>query len=405
VLSRGLIAEEFGPQATVAWFLLDDYAEWLGQREQGIADILALSVGQDATGAATLRAVVTEAKYVGTDASAEARRVSKQQLRQTVHRIEDALFGDPGRLDRDLWLSRIADLLLDGTTAVDQSSALESVRDGIRRGSAPIDLRGYSHVFISGPADESPSAGEQEQIPDLRHGLQEVLSREQLRNLIKAYEANSSLTAVRQTLGSDRPWEQTEFRAPAPRVSWMARPEVQPAPVAGSSTPPAPEPPSTPPSIAPIPYTCGGATSASPPLRPVDSPGEAPPVTKQPGAPEAAGQDISSLIESRALLRSFASEADETWLENTAQKLRTALLGYGLQAKIVGTRLTPNAALVRFMGSDRLRVEDLEARQSALLTTHGLRLVAISPLPGEIVCRGCTPAAANRITLGRLGPA
>src|SRR3546814_17863674 len=37
------------------------------------------------------------------------------------------------------------------------------------------------------------------------------------------------------------------------------------------------------------------------------------------------------------------------------------------------------------MGSDRLRVEDLEARQSALLTTHGLRLIAISPLPGEIV--------------------
>src|SRR3546814_11126989 len=37
------------------------------------------------------------------------------------------------------------------------------------------------------------------------------------------------------------------------------------------------------------------------------------------------------------------------------------------------------------MGSDRLRVEDLEARQSALLTTHGLRLISVSPHPGEIV--------------------
>jgi S-DNA-T family DNA segregation ATPase FtsK/SpoIIIE len=44
----------------------------------------------------------------------------------------------------------------------------------------------------------------------------------------------------------------------------------------------------------------------------------------------------------------------------------------------LGTRLTPNAALIRFMGSDRLRVEDIEGKQSALLTTHGLRLVAIS---------------------------
>src|SRR4029078_738821 len=55
VLSRALIAEELGPQATVAWFLLDDYAEWLGQREQGIADILALSVERDSGGLPTLR--------------------------------------------------------------------------------------------------------------------------------------------------------------------------------------------------------------------------------------------------------------------------------------------------------------------------------------------------------------
>jgi DNA segregation ATPase FtsK/SpoIIIE, S-DNA-T family len=60
-------------------------------------------------------------------------------------------------------------------------------------------------------------------------------------------------------------------------------------------------------------------------------------------------------------------------------------MGYNLQAKVLGTRLTPNAALIRFMGSDRLRVEDIEAKQSALLTTHGLRLISVSPHPGEIV--------------------
>ena len=43
------------------------------------------------------------------------------------------------------------------------------------------------------------------------------------------------------------------------------------------------------------------------------------------------------------------------------------------------------------MGSDRLRVEDIEGKQSALLTTHGLRLVAISPLPGEIVVAVARP--------------
>ena len=97
------------------------------------------------------------------------------------------------------------------------------------------------------------------------------------------------------------------------------------------------------------------------------------------------------MIEARSLQRASVSDVDEAWLESTSQKLRTALLGYGLQAKILGTRLTPNAALIRFMGSDRLRVEDIESKQSALLTTHGLRLVAISPLPGEIVVAVARP--------------
>ena len=141
-------------------------------------------------GKPTLRAVVTEAKYVGLEGAAEARRTSKQQLRQTVQRIEEALFGDPGRLDRDLWLSRIADLLLDGTTALGQSDALEAVRDGIRQGVTPIDLRGYSHIFVSGLA-EPAAPGEQEPIADVPHGLQEVFTREDVRKLLKAYEART----------------------------------------------------------------------------------------------------------------------------------------------------------------------------------------------------------------------
>src|SRR5690606_9559584 len=109
VLSRALIAEGFGGGAAVAWFLLDDYAGWLGQKEEGIADILGLSLSTDAEGQPQLRAIVTEAKYVDQSGVSDAARKSRNQLRQTIARIDDALFGDPGRLDRDLWLSRIAD--------------------------------------------------------------------------------------------------------------------------------------------------------------------------------------------------------------------------------------------------------------------------------------------------------
>ena len=43
VLSKALALEEFGGDAPVGWFFLDDYAAWLGQREGRIADLLGMS--------------------------------------------------------------------------------------------------------------------------------------------------------------------------------------------------------------------------------------------------------------------------------------------------------------------------------------------------------------------------
>lgn len=413
VLSRALVAEELGASAAVAWFLLDDYAEWLGQREEGIADILALSVGTNADGGAQLRAVVTEAKYVDASGLAEATRKSRQQLRHTVSRIDDALFGDPGRLDRDLWLSRIADLLLDGTAALGQSALLERVRDGIRQGSVAIDLRGYSHIFTSGPADDGRSLGEQDPIIDIGSGLQETFTREGLRQLIKAYETGGSLMATRTALGGEHPWDKPSYRRPAPRVDWTKSIEAEPKAALptktivhnyddedddGADDAVPPEPPLGPPQPRPTPDGVRAAElPASPPLDPLperpnveglsDSAAAAnAPASPRPGVEAApVGQTLDDLIQAKAARSQEDSAEAHAWLESTAQKLRSALLGYSLQAKVSGTRLTPNAALVRFMGSDRLRVEDIEARQSALLTTHGLRLISISPLPGEIV--------------------
>lgn len=402
VLSRALVAEELGKGAAVAWFLLDDYAEWLGQREEGLADILALSVGVDDDGAEHLKAVVTEAKYVDASGLSEASRKSRQQLRHTVTRVDDALFGDPGRLDRDLWLSRIGDLLLDGTAALGHSSLLERVRDGIRQGAVPIDLRGYSHIFVSGPADDASSVGDQAPVNDIASGLQETFTREGLRQLIKAYEANEALTSVREALGGESPWTTASFRDPAPRVDWtkaidLAPKAAMPKPVPirdldddedddddGGGSPPPDGPPDRPP---PQPTEARGdrEETATGPVEAMATPAVAVALSAPtPAKPQTDGS-LADLIRVKAERAREDSAEDQAWLNATAQKLRSALLGYSLQAKIVGTRLTPNAALVRFQGSDRLRVEDIEAKQSALLTTHGLRLISISPLPGEIV--------------------
>lgn len=389
VLSRALVAEEF-LKRPASWFLLDDYAQWLGQREEGIADILALSIDPGPDGRPRLRAIVTEAKYVEASGLAEAKRHSGQQLRQTMRRIEDALFGDPGRLDRDLWLSRLADILLDEPSALSSNFSLEDVRNGIRNGTVEIDLKGYSHVFVSGPADATmSSAGDQEEVAEV-HGLQEVYTREGLRQLVKAYEASDPLLTIRTSLGDRRPWETSEFRVPAPRVRWTtignaAKAHGGPKPdgtASGPTPPPAPTPPSPRPQGGAETGSVAETTNAEAVARPSDDPA---PQTVEEASGPAHGESFAGMVSRRAgQIQSQAGE-DDQWLEATAARLRTALMGYNLQAKIAGMRLTPNAALVRFIGSDRLRVEDIEAKQSALLTTHGLRLISVSPLPGEIV--------------------
>jgi S-DNA-T family DNA segregation ATPase FtsK/SpoIIIE len=398
VLSRALIAAELGTQATVAWFLLDDYAEWLGQREEGIADILAISVDEDEAGKLTLRAILSEAKYVDESGLAEACRKSRQQLLQTTQRMDEALFGNPGRLDRDLWLSRLSDLLLDGVTAVGKTDALERVRDGIRAGEVEIDLRGYSHIFVSGPAGDASSLGQQEHMSEVSVGLQEIFTREGLRRLLLAYESGEEVDTVRSQLGSDRPWTTKAFRGPAPRVRWVGdlpsqMREVVPSnsgyvvdALASTTRPP---PVDTEVAVSQRPVV--GTPENAPPPESVSSNASSPSAKDALASPPANSpkrletQSLETFIRERGLATDEADVDASQWLDSTAQRLRTALLGYQLQAKMIGSRLTPNAALIRFQGTDRLRIEDIEAKQSALLTTHGLRLISVTPLPGEIV--------------------
>lgn len=408
VLSRALVADELGEIPT-AWFFLDDYATWLGQKEEGIADLLALSVLEE-NGDLVLRAVVTEAKYVTGSAVAEERRTSRRQLQDTVRRMNDALFGDPGRLDRDLWLARLSDLLLDAIRGIGSARMFDTLRDRVRAGTARIDLRGYSHVFVSAPADGGP-ADEQEPVVDVPHGLQEVFSRATVRDLLLAYEANQPLAKLRQRLGDEQPWTKVDFRLPSARVQWIAAGapsrksgtagQSSAGPGSGAAANPAHSPPTqsgtTPTAVTPA-ASLQGVTDGS--ARTPDSNVETmperagTPISNVETIPERAGtaapppigmgRSLTTLLGSRVTPVEGTAAAD-SWLEQSTSVLRTALLGYGLQAKVTGSRLTPNAVLIRLRGSDRLGVDDIESRRSALLTTHGLRIISVSARPGEVV--------------------
>lgn len=383
VLSRHLVAEEFASQANAGqsfsvFFLLDDYADWLAQRESRIADILALSVEEVDEGI-RLRITVVESKYVAADGAAEAKRSSKAQLMATLSTFRAALFGDPGRLDRDVWLSRLADLLIDAEIPPGLSGLLERARSKLRDGDVDIALRGYSHVFIhSAEAGQSQSASEQIEIDntDGVQAWQEVFDRPELRKLVESYAAGTGATATRALLGGSEPWKSASFNRPAARVAWHAMMEQLGQP---SGQPPEGDAPSEP--VQPEQKN----TSMPIPAEATPTP-ESPQAVVDPTPPMAAmGLRLSALIASKQAGLAVADDEREAWAQETTKKLKTALNGYGLQAAVLGTRMTPNGCLVRLAGSDRLRVEDIEAKRTQLLTTHAINLVTVQPKPGEIV--------------------
>lgn len=379
VMSRHLLEEEFKiisgsgtrPSFSV-FFLLDDYADWLAQKESRIADILGLCVEEGEDGP-RLHVAVIESKYVAATGAAEARRSSKAQLMATLSTFRAALFGDPGRLDRDVWLSRLADLLIDANIPPGCSGLLERARAKLRDGVAGISLRGYSHVFVhsSDPAS-SPSVSEQILI-DTTDGIQawqEVFERHDLRQLVESYSRNEDPSLIRSKLGSAKPWLSAQLKLPAPRVAWGAmiellassdEPEVEIKPVADQTSVITTQSAHTPEPIVPSTQSSEDISSS-------------PPVSKLEALIAAKTSDLSAAVDER-----------DAWAEETTRKLRTALNGYGLQAGVLGTRLTPNGCLVRLAGSDRLRVEDIEAKRMQLLTTHAINLVTVQPKPGEIV--------------------
>jgi S-DNA-T family DNA segregation ATPase FtsK/SpoIIIE len=407
-LSRFLLEDEIGAKGPAGWYFLDDYAEWLGQKQQHIADILALSP-QLHDGKPTLVVLLSEAKYIDIDGLATARRSSEVQLRETQTRIQEAIFGDPGRLDRDLWLARLADLLLDGVEVAPTSGILlHQWRDAVRDGRANVAVRGYSHVFVHRMAAEDRNPSQRLEIGKVEGAWQEVYGRDEVRDLVLAYFRREPARSVRTRLGDYVRWD-GGGAPPAPRVKWIA-------PLSGTSV-------TAPPSAVPAPPK--GPRRAGSSGKGVPAVGTKPPVVLSPrtlplepegAAPTASGAEVSGGVAAARLTAVSASAAadytwasptlaatlrnmtkepsahdDAVWLSATVTRLRSALLSYSLQAKLIDSRLTPNTALIRLQGSDRLRVSDLEARREQLLTTHELRVVRVSAEPGRVVVAVARP--------------
>ncbi len=384
VLSRYLLqceTVETEEQNLTAYFLLDDYASWLSQPESRIADILAFSVDEHEE---TIRVVISivESKYIGSDGLASARRDSKDQLLATLGIFREALFGDPGRLDRDIWLARLADMLTDADIPPGMTGLMERARVKLREGDVELSLRGYSHVYIHNSEAGSTSISNQELLDDTDGVMawQEVFDRPHLRKLVEAYAKGAGAQEVRASLGAQQPWSGHGIKKPAPRVPWLAAIEQLTSDQLHDFNKGPSEL-----DIDKAEHSISVVTPSAVTKEKDNVPSTNTASTVKESTDDYLGNALTKLVASKFAGNAQADAEREEWANDVTKKLKAALNSYGLQAVVLGTRLTPNGCLVRLAGSDRLRVEDIENKRTQLLTTHAISLVTVQPKPGEIV--------------------
>jgi S-DNA-T family DNA segregation ATPase FtsK/SpoIIIE len=370
VLSRYLIRHEVGLERLFGWYFLDDYSEWLGQREEQIADVLALSPELTPEGSLRLAAIVSEAKYIDAASLAAKRKESQKQLRDTVKRITDAVFGNPERLDRTLWLSRLSDLILDGVQVPASAPVrLSEWRRAIRDGRCEIYVRGYSHIFVSGPTDAAVSS-DFVAVADLDNSFQEIFDRRHVRQLVLKYFRNEDATAIREENAGGHSWLCQSFHQPSAILTRQGeeaeverQPEAEPVPS--------------------LPEAAAASRAAAPPERSAETVHRAEPCPSQEDAPRWAYPALNGLL-GRSTGEDSNSAVDRDWLRDTESKTKGALQQFQLQSKLVRSVLTPNSALLKFAGSANLTVEQVLRRRSEFLTTHGINIISVTPEPGLV---------------------
>lgn len=365
-----------------AWFFLDDYRDWLDLTGE-MADILAIDFAVGPNGP-EIRVVVAEAKYVGQDGISEHRKRSAGQLESTWTALNHRLLGGSANLDPAIWRHRLADMVLEHMEPFDQVGGIGQDRwlEGLRDGTFPISVDGHSMVFsheldtVFEPMPHLPD--EAKVIAERRRLAQWVFSRADTAKALRGLADDTLPAMIHVPAGWPQPIAGSD--AGGPKVDTTPRGNADPRP----KGPPvdAPPPPSIDPETDKPSPTIGQLSAGADDVTVADEP------------TDDAGPWSAQIT---TVLRRLSNAGDEaeghTWLSGQIDALRAALQAEGMDAPVMGQRLTPNTGLV-YVGGRTLTVAWLERKRTDLLTRYGLDIVRISPMPGQIAIGLRRPARA-----------
>ncbi|MXY70169.1 MAG: DNA translocase FtsK [Acidobacteriia bacterium] len=386
-----------GGDLPVGWFFLDDFATWFGQREEQIADIMAIAPRIE-DGHPVLKVAISESKFVGSAGYRSQSRKSAKQLVETVRRLDRALDPQRSRIDRDIWLHQLGDFMLEGMEPFRQEDAngwdLHRWSDEVRRDTVPVEIAGFSHVFVHDD-DEYVDASGPTPLSNAKHCKQQIFDKRRVAEALRSFAVSGgttskavepetedwadALVSIRTSSqgGSDEQ-QSGQDGHPARRPDPNGSAATRPGGTAGE----------------PVEAETGAGLEALDPPVAIHEEGSAADGRQDESSKGPCiawpSEEVAAWIGAGRASDQEDGEARE-WLESTVKVVQRALRGYGMTAGFVGARLTPNAALVRLRGSDDLTIPKVERKRQELLTSHGVDVITVLAAPMEVVIMVARP--------------
>ena len=399
VLSRFIVQQETQLQPT-AWCFLDDYAQWLGRRDESqIADLLAISWDQSGV-QPILDVIVTEAKFIASPVDDHAKN-SASQLRQTLAQLEEALVGAISPIDQEIWLSRLSNLFLNrvvftgGAASANPAEWATLIRDRRCR----VRIRGYSHIFVH--TQHGGIIPESQKVKKTEHGIQEVFDPGKVKDLVLLFEnlQNESPEVIQSKLKLIRPTEILSVVAGSPVEITFTETredddELPPSPGQDDNDgglPPviSPDQRSKTTSNAEANETSTQPTAQNPTQQEtqiVAAP-TSPSVSITENIDKPWNGHLSEYLASRSTQFLSSREEGNEWLKELDVKLQKAFITRQMpyiHAEGFKPILTPNAGIIRLQGKDNLTVPIVTSKASTILTSDGINIISIDPEPGRI---------------------
>ena len=364
-------------ESRTAMFYLDEFKSWLDLAGE-IADILAVNLSIDQKGIPTVGLIVAESKCVNESASFISKTKSWAQLEATYVAVTNRFAADDRAIDPKVWRNRLADMLVEHMTPWGEQERLGGMDFAqwialIRDGAFTVDVSGHSIVSVHDQAESQKDldlfTSDGDKLPWERRKLARwTLGADLIQRTIRDVASPNA----KPLLHIPAAWPEgpgVDAPLPDPESATPEVPEAQPGDPADSGAEGSGNE-----------STANGRPAGSKDIE--DMPPEPPESDSTQGlATERWKREVFMALADMSKVED--ERHGQEWLNDQVGMLKQALQAENKEARIEGSRLTPNAGLVQIDGRV-VTVKWLSGKQTDLLTRYGIDIVRITPQPGRI---------------------